>query len=384
MRIAINLVGDENWFGGVVYIRNLLQALNLLPAGERKKFKLILVVSPKQKAVQELVVSLADEVYCSSIFYRASKRLPLWLRSNFLSLFNPTQCDIMFPVLEPYAYPFSYCGWIPDFQHDYLPHLYTDGELEKVKSKYSKVSTAPLVVLSSDMALSDFKRIYPQQANRGKVLKFASYSEPSYFEGDPLQVQSKYNLPANFFLVSNQFWAHKNHKLLVEAVSVLKNKGIRPCIVCTGKKEDYRNPNYFSKIEALIKQKDVVENFRILGMIPRDDQMMLMRRALAVIQPSLFEGWSTVLEDAKSLGKPLIVSDFPVHIEQVGKKMWVFPRDDAERLAVCMQEAIDLLNPGPNFIEEEKAREKNLKEMQAFGRNFLAIANECLAWRIGS
>lgn len=42
----------------------------------------------------------------------------------------------------------------------------------------------------------------------------------------------------------------------------------------------------------------------------------LLRAANAVLQPSHFEGWSTVLEDARVVGARVIASDFPVHIEQ--------------------------------------------------------------------
>jgi hypothetical protein len=34
-----------------------------------------------------------------------------------------------------------------------------------------------------------------------------------------------------------------------------------------------------------------------------------MKNATAIMQPSLFEGWSTVIEDAKSLQVPVIASD---------------------------------------------------------------------------
>ena len=36
------------------------------------------------------------------------------------------------------------------------------------------------------------------------------------------------------------------------------------------------------------------------------DQLRLMKESLGVIQPSLFEGWSTVIEDAKALNKKSI------------------------------------------------------------------------------
>lgn len=42
----------------------------------------------------------------------------------------------------------------------------------------------------------------------------------------------------------------------------------------------------------------------------------LMKHAIAIINPSLFEGGSTTVEEAKSLLKVIILSGIPVHREQ--------------------------------------------------------------------
>jgi hypothetical protein len=39
------------------------------------------------------------------------------------------------------------------------------------------------------------------------------------------------------------------------------------------------------------------------GLIERKEQIQLLRRCVAVVQPSLFEGWSTIIEDARIFGK---------------------------------------------------------------------------------
>jgi glycosyltransferase involved in cell wall biosynthesis len=54
--------------------------------------------------------------------------------------------------------------------------------------------------------------------------------------------------------------------------------------------------------------------------MPRDEQLLLMKNAQAVIQPSFFEGWSTVVEDAMALNVPVIASNIPVNIEQLQSK----------------------------------------------------------------
>ena len=72
-------------------------------------------------------------------------------------------------------------------------------------------------------------------------------------------------------------------------------------------------------------------NFRYLGMIPLDHVYALLRASVALINPSRFEGWSTTVEEAKSFGVPMILSDIDVHREQTGGAARYFGVDDARR-----------------------------------------------------
>lgn len=376
MHIAVNLVGDRNWMGGVIYVSNLLHALNSLPKAERSAHKVMLVVYPDQMDIKDLVVPLVDAIYYPSFFFKVSKRFPACVRRHLGSLVNPEHFDFMFPMLEPYGYPFPNAGWIPDFQHLHLPHFFEQDKIRQTEIKYRAIAQAPLVVLSSKMAQDDFARLYPERAANCRVLNFVSYADPAYFKDDPIAVQLKYDLPDIFFLVSNQFWAHKNHELVVDAVAELGRKGVKTNVVCTGNTHDHRAPGFFEQLLERIRAAGIFDQFRFLGLIPRIDQMNLMRRSLAVVQPSLFEGWSTVVEDARILGKPLIISDFPVHLEQNPPNSWFFARNDAAALAECMYQAMHTLSPGPDSASEYAARNENIESMRNYARNFLAIAAE--------
>jgi glycosyltransferase involved in cell wall biosynthesis len=65
----------------------------------------------------------------------------------------------------------------------------------------------------------------------------------------------------------------------------------------------------------------------------------LMHHAVAVVNPSRFEGWSTTVEEAKSLGKRVLVSDLPVHREQAPARGSYFGVDDAPALATLLRAA---------------------------------------------
>jgi hypothetical protein len=98
-----------------------------------------------------------------------------------------------------------------------------------------------------------------------------------------------------------------------------------------------------------------------------------MRRSLAVIQPSLFEGWSTVVEDARVLGKTILLSDISVHKEQNSPSAIFFKPDSSQELANHLELLTNKLMPGPDLISESEARTNNKIECQTYAEQFLNI-----------
>ncbi len=258
-----------------------------------------------------------------------------------------------------------WAGWIPDFQHRYLPELFPAEEIRRRDTGIARLAEeAPRLVLSSESAAEDFRRFYPAHAGKAAVWRF-SVPAPE-FADDPGQA------PPRFLLVCNQFWAHKNHLVIFQALRLLRARGIRPQILCTGQLDDYRDRTYADKIRAALG--DLRDQVTLLGLIPRARQLSLLRRALAVIQPSRFEGWSTVVEDCRALGRPLLLSDLPVHREQNPPGAHYFPAESAEALAELMRVAWENFAPGPDEAAEELARAQAQTRLALAGRRFLELA----------
>jgi len=135
-----------------------------------------------------------------------------------------------------------------------------------------------------------------------------------------------------------------------------------------------RKPDYIDIVLQNLSTYGLANQVYLLGLIPRIDQIQLMRRSLAVIQPSLFEGWSTVVEDARCLGKKMILSDFPVHIEQDPPDSVFFDRHSPQQLANLIGEWSEKLSNGINLKEESIAQRKNKEDVKKFGYRFLEIA----------
>ena len=221
------------------------------------------------------------------------------------------------------------------------------------------------MVVSSKDVNTHFNRFYTMRKDmQVHVLHFASLVE-EVVDAPKEILLKEYTLPDQYFIVSNQFHNHKNHPLVLKALGLLKKDGIKPVVAFTGKVNNPGNEDYVNEINALIKAHDLSDQVRMLGIIPRQDQLRLMKNSMAVIQPSLFEGWSTVIEDAISLQVPVIAANLPVNIEQLAEKGFYFDPHKAEELADHMRSFLST----PHRVEYEAYHDR----MKRFAKSFVGI-----------
>ena len=103
------------------------------------------------------------------------------------------------------------------------------------------------------------------------------------------EVRAKYNLPADYYMISNQFHRHKNHRVLLRALALLREEGKEVHMAMTGRFPDASHSPYMRELHSLIDENNLKPYISLLGIIPRDEQLLLMKHSRAVIQPSLFE-----------------------------------------------------------------------------------------------
>ena len=165
-------------------------------------------------------------------------------------------------------------------------------------------------------------------------MQFVSQPNSRYFEldeHDKSLLLQKYEIKDDFFYIPNQFWKHKNHMMIFEAINELKKDGVEINIVCTGYLGDYRNKTYIDDIRRIVKLNNLEDNIKLLGLVDYEDVFALIKFSKAVINPSLFEGWSSTVEECKSVGKNMILSDLDVHKEQYPNAVF-FKRDSIKSL----------------------------------------------------
>jgi len=70
--------------------------------------------------------------------------------------------------------------------------------------------------------------------------------------------------------------------------------------------------------------------------VPYPALISMMHHSIAVLQPSFFEGWSTTVEESKSMRKQIILSSIDVHLEQAPERGVYFSPDSPDELAACL------------------------------------------------
>lgn len=269
------------------------------------------------------------------------------------------------------------CVWIHDFQFVHFPNFYDPGTLQSTRRGIPAiVDVADRVVVSSKDALKDLFSFVPGAAPKARVFPFVADVPAQIYESDPGSVVRQYHLPEKFIYLPNQFWQHKNHHQVLAALHILSKRGITPYVVCTGLPHDYKKPTHFAELLTLISEWGLHQQMIFLGLVPIDHVKALMRQALCVLNPSLFEGWSSTVEEAKSLGKPLLLSALPVHREQNPPSTLFFDPHDPEDLAIKLEAVWQKWTPGPDVHLEEMARQALPGRLRDFGQAFLSIVSE--------
>ena len=394
MKILIYLIGGTHWLGGVQYTANLLHALCLLPPSERPD--IVLDIGQKNQnigfenqflkyrnIVKNQPINNKNLINKFKLFMiRIIKKI---FRTNIRKkLLLSDYCTVAFPVKSANIVgPFKKIYWIPDFQYKRHPEFFEKTERQMRDMHYEKMLLEEgILVLSSEAAKSDFLTFFPSHRDKAvRVLHFHSIIADDYFEPDPVQICARYGLPKKFVYVANQFWQHKGFETAFEALSRLRKQGVVIPLVCTGSFEDYRNAAYFQQLKELISSNGLESQIYLLGILPRMEQVQIFRCASIVLQPSLFEGWSTSVEDARALGKKIILSDIDVHREQNPLGAVFFEKGNADDLSSRLLSSWQNADLGLNLSLEKEARSCAKDLGLKYARNFIEILKEADALR---
>lgn len=371
---------DSNWLGGLNYFLNLINSaaknsdsgveVVLFSGAEINDFGFPLDLERvehkmlKRGSVFRLIRKIIERVTNRDVF------LNMLLRRHGIDMLSHSYAS-------PQNFKIPAVPWIPDFQHKRLPEMFQESEVKRRDSLFSKVINYPGdLILSSHSAAADCDKFFPERQCKIHVLRFVS-GPPIEWVPLPIdELKKKYALPDFWFHLPNQYWKHKNHAIVAAALGDLKRNGIIAPVVSTGNTKYKGDSKAFDSVVDEINKHGVDEReFIILGPIPYGDMLSVMYHSLAIINPSRFEGWSTSVEEGKSMGKNIILSTIDVHLEQCPEHAFYFDPDDFLSLAAHMKKIIETNEPRLDCDWTVKKKEFESRWLK-FGSDYCEIVKK--------
>jgi len=385
MRIAFPLIGGREWTGGRNYLFNLIRALvKHYPSAVTP------VLFYGQDVNSEEISSFAGlagvELVSDSSFdrrrrlYSLAQAVAFGVDRRIRGLLIKNRIDAVFETAQFFGTRLNIptIAWIPDFQHRHLPELFPPfARLKREFGFRAQIYAGRFIMLSSQDARQDCEYFYSATQGRTHAVHFAVPPPEAVDFVQARKIADNYDLPEYFFYLPNQFWVHKNHLLVAEALSILRKQGRKVVVAASGNNVDPRNPSHFQRLCEKIDALGVRDEFRLLGLIPYDHLGALMRSCTALLNPSLFEGWSTTVEEARSIGVPLILSDLSVHREQAGDSGNYFDPKSASSLAQALVSITPISRSERSILEATAAGQSEIR-VRAFADQFLELAMCCV------
>ena len=381
IRVAFPVIGGWGSTGGYNYLLNLVRVCQTYAPG---RFVPVIFfgadsVESDRRPFQDIagVEVVVDRAFgAAGRSRRIVEALILGQDGAARRAFREQGVDVVFEAAQFYGWCLGLptIAWIPDFQHHRLPHLFSPAaRLRRAIGFNAQIMAGRRIMLSSQDACADCVKAHPTAQGQTTIVRFATPRTEPVNLVEALACADGYGLPETFFFLPNQFWIHKNHQLVIDALAVLVGRGKRFTVVASGGQNDPRDPGHFARLMARARDLGVDDLFKPLGLIPYPDIALLMRASTALINPSRFEGWSTTVEEAKATGTPLLLSDLPVHREQTENDVVIYFDPDRPESLACAIEKVTAEPPGNRDDAATLAARRSGLAAEAFALEFCAL-----------
>lgn len=342
--------------GGFTYLDSILSAFEMIEGFE------FIVFSYSQRPSSSKLKwhVLANPSFPFRVFKKIKNRFrPV---SNLETATGKIGVDfIWYPTYEFEESRLPYACTVWDLQHrrfPFFPEIRADWESREARLK-AILHKASFVITGTPFGAMEICNQYSVDERNIKVLPFTT-PQDCLKSKDHSVAQISHKLPEEFFFYPAQFWAHKNHILILKAMRYLQTKGIEFNMVFTG--ADKGNWTY---LEDWIQVNNLEDRVWNLGFVDRGVVLELYEKSQGLIFPSFFGPDNIPPLEAMSLGTPVLASRLDGAHDQLGENATYFDLFDHVNLAEKIQ---SLLIQGPDMSKLKKAK----KLAESLNTEFLA------------
>jgi glycosyltransferase involved in cell wall biosynthesis len=306
--------------------------------------------------------------------------------NKFLKSFDPD--IIFFPNCDKEAYqqetPFF--TFIPDLQHLIQP------EFKEVGDKYvwpareqhirNLVRHAKLLIADSETGKEDILYYYHDFIPNNQSIEILPYKlsdnlslNPS--EDDIQATLKKFKLPQKFFFYPAQFWEHKNHQRIVEAILFLKKryKLETPVVFCGSSSGKYRGA-CFKKLKDYVNRNNLGHLVHFLDYVSDLELSVLYKHTTGLVMPTFFGPANIPIVEAWAMGCPVIYSDIRGLKEQAGDAALLVDPRSTPGIANAMKMLWEDDALREQLIKHGHTRYENNNSAGIYNKNLISIIDK--------
>jgi len=230
------------------------------------------------------------------------------------------------PIALAFETDVPYIMAIHDLQHRLqpeFPEVSANGEWEKREHLFRNATRyATLLLADSEVGKEDILNFYAEHgvtSDQVKVLPFlpACYLMPEISQEERHRVRKALQLPERYLFYPAQFWPHKNHERIVQAMALLKDRGMRVEIVFCGSHEGKVRYRAFRQVMTLATRAGIQNSIHYKGYVSDQDMSGLYAESAGLVMPTFFGPTNIPVLEAWALGCPVLTSDIRGIREQV-------------------------------------------------------------------
>ena len=240
----------------------------------------------------------------------------------------------------------------PEFPEGYAFRIFEQREILYNKSLIKSIA----IITDSNRGKINIIRRYGVDENRVYPVSFLPSEDTN--NTNSIDVKKKYNINCNYIYYPSQFWSHKNHIYIIDAISFLKKENIEIAAVFSG--SDQGNLNYVLEYANKIGVSDQI---KYIGFVPGEDIYSLYKHSLALVMPTYFGPTNIPPLEAFSIGVPVIYSDLPDLREQVDDAALLCDLNKPESLPNNIKSLLQSDNLSSSLIKKGQHRLKELQQI---------------------
>ncbi len=276
-----------------------------------------------------------------------------WVKKNIFSyIAERDKLDLVYyctPKFAPCEKPYIFTVW--DLGHrvaPYFPEVSRKKQFFKREEMYNNaLPRASKIVIGTQDGKNDICKYYNIDENKVELIEMPTPMDVFELQGDD-KILEKLNIEKNQYIYyPAQFWAHKNHYVLVQTLKKLKDRDSNLKLVFTGSNQG--NMNY---IKTQVKNLDLEKDVIFAGFVTREELVSLYKNSFGLTYASLLGPDNIPPLEAMAVGCPVFISNLQGHLDQLGDRVTYFnpmkPEDLAEKI-INYQRNEELINSNKDF-----------------------------------